>query len=105
MTLQCLQCAGVKVTSLSKLSFIMNVLAGRHKENQLDDRIVVCSSSVAFRGWGHSPHRLVVRTSRCGRDNPGSTPGEDILFMCGCMLYVGGESPPALHLDAVIDSM
>ena len=22
-----------------------------------------------------SPHRLVVRTSRCGRDNPGSTPG------------------------------
>ena len=24
------------------------------------------------------PHRLVVRTSRCGRDNPGSTPGEDI---------------------------
>ena len=25
------------------------------------------------------PHRLVVRTSRCGRDNPGSTPGVDIL--------------------------
>ena len=24
------------------------------------------------------PHRLVVRTSRCGRDNPGSTPGVDI---------------------------
>ena len=24
------------------------------------------------------PHRLVVRTSRRGRDNPGSTPGEDI---------------------------
>ena len=23
-------------------------------------------------------HRLVVRTSRCGRDNPGSTPGGDI---------------------------
>ena len=23
------------------------------------------------------PHRLVVRTSRCGRDNPGSTPGVD----------------------------
>ena len=23
-------------------------------------------------------HRLVVRTSRCGRDNPGSNPGEDI---------------------------
>ena len=24
------------------------------------------------------PHRLVVRTSHCGRDNPGSTPGVDI---------------------------
>ena len=23
----------------------------------------------------HRPHRLVVRTSRCGRDNPGLTPG------------------------------
>ena len=33
-----------------------------------------------------SPHRLVVRTSRCGRDNPGSTPGEGNLikdFACG----------------------
>ena len=28
----------------------------------------------------HCLHRLVVRTSRCGRDNPGSTPGVDILF-------------------------
>ena len=28
-----------------------------------------------------SPYRLVVRTSRCGRDNPGSTPGEDIFAM------------------------
>ena len=28
-----------------------------------------------------SPHRLVVRTSRRGRDNPGSTPGEDIFHM------------------------
>jgi hypothetical protein len=25
------------------------------------------------------PHRLVVRTSRCGRDNPGSTPGVDTI--------------------------
>ena len=28
--------------------------------------------------YSHRPHRLVVRTSRCGRDNPGSTPGVDI---------------------------
>ena len=27
------------------------------------------------------PHRLVVRTSRCGRDNPGSTPGVDIFYL------------------------
>ena len=26
----------------------------------------------------HGPHRLMVRTSRCGRGNPGSTPGGDI---------------------------
>ena len=26
----------------------------------------------------HGLHRLMVRTSRCGRDNPGSTPGGDI---------------------------
>ena len=30
-------------------------------------------------GIEQGPHRLVVRTSRCGRDNPGSTPGVDIL--------------------------
>ena len=27
-----------------------------------------------------SPHRLMVRTPRRGRDNPGSTPGEDIFL-------------------------
>ena len=26
------------------------------------------------------PYRLVVRTSRCGRDSPGSTPGEDMHY-------------------------
>ena len=26
-------------------------------------------------------HRLVVRTSRCGRDNPGSNPGRDTFMM------------------------
>ena len=29
----------------------------------------------------HGPYRLVVRTSRCGRDNPGSTPGGYICIM------------------------
>ena len=29
----------------------------------------------------HGLHRLVVRTSRCGRDNPGSNPGEDIFAL------------------------
>ena len=27
--------------------------------------------------WATCPHRLVVRTSRCGSDNPGSNPGVD----------------------------
>ena len=31
-----------------------------------------------------SLHRLAVRTSRCGRDNPGSNPGVDIFDRCGC---------------------
>ena len=33
-------------------------------------------SHTRWRSWG--PHRLVVRTSRCGRDNPCSSPGVDI---------------------------
>ena len=39
----------------------------------LVDRVIV-HRTTADRG----PHRLVVRTSRRNRDNPGSTPGEDI---------------------------
>ena len=31
-------------------------------------------------GIDQGPHRLVVRTSRCGRDNPGSTPG--VVIFC-----------------------
>ena len=31
----------------------------------------------------HGPHRLVVRTSRCGRNNPGSNPGADKHFLEG----------------------
>ena len=34
---------------------------------------------------GGRPHRLVVRTSRCGRDNPGSTPGEGNLNRERCL--------------------
>ena len=30
----------------------------------------------------HGRDSLVVRTSRCGRDNPGSNPGHGIFFMC-----------------------
>ena len=39
------------------------------------------------------PHRLVVRTSRCGRDNSGSTPGVDILRSNaenGMLAWMGG---------------
>ena len=50
------------------------------------------------------PHRLVVRTSRCGRDNPGSNPGVDRasctaasirpLFCDGCRSAVSLEPLP-----------
>lgn len=37
---------------------------------------------------GHSctpcPHRLAVKTSWCGRDDPGSTPGEDMSILLAC---------------------
>ena len=39
---------------------------------------VVFLSLVIFQIPIGSLHRLVVRTSRCGRDNPCSTPGEDM---------------------------
>ena len=38
-----------------------------------------CNSFHFCVGLLQCPHRLVVRTSRCGRDNPGSTPGADTL--------------------------
>ena len=34
-----------------------------------------CQGCEEVRRRQQSPYRLVVRTSRCGRDNPGSTPG------------------------------
>ena len=40
----------------------------------------------------HGPHRLVVRTSRRGRDNPGSTPGVDILAIAPLVDSVGLRS-------------
>ena len=44
----------------------------------------------------HGPHRLVVRTSRRGRDNPGSTPGVDILAITPLVDFMGllfGKDP------------
>ena len=50
----------------------------------------VCRDWRATRHSGtSSPHRLVVRTSRCGRDNPGSTPGVDIFVSHAHILLIG----------------
>ena len=38
-------------------------------------RICLTDSHAELLSRHEGPHRLVVRTSRCGRDNPGSTPG------------------------------
>ena len=43
-----------------------------------------CQGCQEVRRKQQSPYRLVVRTSRCGRDNPGSTPGGDIWKIRGC---------------------
>jgi hypothetical protein len=40
--------------------------------------LVTAANELGLPAVTRSPYRLVVRTSRCGRDNPGSTPGEDI---------------------------
>ena len=40
-------------------------------------KLHICSATHA--GERCCPHRLVVRTSRCGRDNPGSNPGVDMV--------------------------
>ena len=54
---------------------------------------VWCPSEFCGVVFIHGPHRLVVRTSRCGRDNPGSNPGVDTgpwLFLptCSCEVRV-----------------
>ena len=42
----------------------------------LSPQLVRCSLKAVYASCiHHRPHRLVARTSRCGRGNPGSTPG------------------------------
>ena len=43
------------------------------------------------------PHRLVVRTSRCGRDNPGLTPGV-VIFLHGTS-FQAAEKPPTGSIE------
>ena len=54
-----------------------------------------------------SPYRLVVRTSRCGRDNPGSTPGEDILptrMQSSCTLSIRMPAHALFYKTCVVIS-
>ena len=53
----------------------------RQTANMLMSRIRVASGLWANHMCTPCPHRLVVRTSRCGRDNPGSTFGEEIVIL------------------------
>ena len=53
---------------------IVCILGGSVDLDGLVHHVIVPRTTTTDRG----PHRLVVRTSRRGRDNPGSTPGEDI---------------------------
>ena len=57
--------------------------APTYRWEQGDGLQSLCLWKVCAQSQPHAqgPYRLVVRTSRCGRDNPGSTPGEDICSM------------------------
>ena len=63
-----------------------------------------CQGCQEVRRKQQSPYRLVVRTSRCGRDNPGSTPGGDIWKIGGCHTHaslffaIGYQISPFDHL-------
>ena len=64
----------------------------QHHQSQPGGRQCVTGQAFAdppTRARHNSPHRLVVRTSRCGRDNPGSTPGVDILTRSHLILFGG----------------
>ena len=45
------------------------------------------------------PHRLVVRTSRRGRDNPGSTPGEDMYTIKNIITHSNKSSESSFALQ------
>ena len=49
------------------------------------------------------PHRLVVRTSRRGRDNPGSTPGMVRLFDLRCAGIILRHQEAHGHDSAVVE--
>jgi hypothetical protein len=51
---------------------------GAVEKNSIFGDLFTAASELGLPAVTRSPYRLVVRTSRCGRDNPGSTPGEDI---------------------------
>ena len=50
-------------------------------EERYVDSLYLWKVWVQSQAHTQGPFHLVVRTSRCGRDNPGSTPGEDMYFI------------------------
>ena len=76
----CLVWLGAEVSEVMERAFGV-VLAGRKmrpfelpKMPELELLDKACPQTQRFREENHGPHRLVVRTSRCGRDNLGSNP-------------------------------
>ena len=63
-----------------------------HQKHQIQDCPSVFLQQNILCMSASGPHRLVVRTSRCGRDNPGSTPGEDIFSLSSCLLFLDGQN-------------
>lgn len=50
-------------------------------EERYVDSLYLWKVWVQSQAHTQGPFHLVVRTPRCGRDNPGSTPGEDMYFI------------------------
>ena len=66
------------------------LLTCRHRVYSNACWYMTCLICEQYFRYVHRPHRLVVRTSRCGRDNPGSTPGEvsfEHFYGCVCIPY------------------
>ena len=74
----------------------MELVRRRHVLADRGSRGMLCSLyCLQSQPPAQGPYRLVVRTPRCGCDNPGSTPGEGMyaMFHGGNLCFMDAEQP------------